>query len=94
MNNTIAKEIINRKLVLLRKKSYIELCKHYLEQHEYEQFTGKDGKEYYMKTSAFWDDKPDDILRVWINICDDGWRAFFPMVECFLIDKNNNFIDE
>jgi len=93
-NKNVAKEFIIEKINILRKKTYIELCKHYLDQHEYEQFTGKDGKEYYMQTSAFWDDKPDEVLRVWVDIHDEGWRSFFPMVECLLIDKDNNFIDE
>lgn len=92
MNKKVANEIFEEKLIFLKQFNYEYLCK-YLTETKYETIIGTDGKEYQMQIQAFWDDKPNEVLRMWISIDDGGWRAFIPMNRCFLIDKNNNIID-
>lgn len=92
MNKIVVNEIFEEKLNSLKEFTYDYLCK-YLTETENKIVIGSDGKEYQVETLAFWDDKQNEVLRLWISIDDMGWRAFIPMNRCFLIDKDKEIID-
>jgi hypothetical protein len=55
---------------------------------------GPSGTVYQLELQAFWDDKPNDVLRVTLAIDDGGIRAYMPMIEDFLIAPDGRFVGE
>ena len=47
-----------------------------------------------MEILAFWDDKPNGVLRVRAALDDGGIRAYVPMIEDFLITPDGRFVGE
>ncbi len=49
---------------------------------------------YQIEIQAYWDDKPNENIRVMGSIDDGGWRAFSPLSDDFIKSPNNEFIGE
>jgi hypothetical protein len=47
-----------------------------------------------LEVQAFWDDKPNDVLRVRAAIDDKGVRAYVPLVEDFLMAADGTSVGE
>lgn len=93
MNKIEAKEILAEQISKLRKLSYADLSKR-IDKVETFEVVGKSGVKYQLEIQFMWDAKPNNNLRVWVNIDDCGLRAFFPMTECFIISPEGKFIGE
>ena len=95
MNKIEAKAILVEEISKLRKLSYTDLSKR-IDKNETFEIVGKSGVKYQLEIQYMWDsqNKPNNNLRVWVNIDDGGWRAFIPMTECFIISPEGKFIGE
>jgi hypothetical protein len=63
----------------------------------HEETVGESGTPYQLDIYAFWDGgrrNADGDLRVRVAIDDGGWRAFYPLVEDFIVSPIGEFIGE
>jgi len=93
MDNAEAKAVLLRESVKYRARSYGDLQSLLGRQDTYE-VSGPSGVVYQLEIQAFWDDKPNDVLRVRAAIDDKGIRAYMPMIEDFLIAPDGTFVGE
>ena len=93
MDSVEAKTLLLNESMKYRAKSYSDLKRLLGRQDTYE-VSGPSGIVYQLEVQAFWDDKPDDILRISAAIDDKGMRAYMPMIEDFLIAPDGTFVDE
>lgn len=93
MNKAEARSILHAEILKYRAKSYLDLL-YLLEQQDCYELKSSSGVLYQLEIQAFWDDKPNDVLRVRGSIDDRGWRAFFPLVEDVLLTPTGNFVGE
>ena len=93
MDNAEAKAVLLEVSGKYRAKSYDELKALLGHQDTYE-VSAASGVVYQLEVQAFWDDKPNDVLRVRAAIDDKGIRAYMPMVEDFLIAADGAFVGE
>ena len=93
MNSAEARAILLKESAKYREKSYGDLLT-LLDQQDCYEIEGSSGVRYQLEIQAFWDDKPNDVLRVRAVIDDGGIRAFFPMMEDFLIAPDGRFVGE
>jgi hypothetical protein len=93
MNKAEARSILHAELLKYRAKNYPDLL-YLLERQDCFEVKGSSGVLYQLEIQAFWDAKPNDILRVQGSIDDRGLRAFFPLVEDFLITPAGQLIGE
>ena len=93
MNNVEARGIVVAESAKYRAKGYKDLLALLGRQDHYE-VSGASGTLYQMKILAFWDDKPNGVLRVRAAIDDGGIRAYVPMIEDFLITPEGRFVGE
>lgn len=81
----------------LRALSYGELVAEYLKRSDTVQVEGRDGVEYNLEVTAYWDDRKKRTLRV-LACVDDGslrWGLFSTSVcEDFIIGPDGAFIGE
>ena len=93
MNNVEARGIVVAESAKYRAKGYKDLLALLGHQDHYE-VSGASGTLYQMEILAFWDDKPNGVLRVRGAIDDGGIRAYVPMIEDFLITPDGRFVGE
>jgi hypothetical protein len=93
MNSAEAGSILLAESAKYRTKSYEDLLTLLVRQDCYE-VEGPSGVRYQLEIQAFWDGKPNDVLRVRAGIDDGGIRAFYPMMEDFLIAPDGRFVGE
>ena len=93
MDSAEAKSVLLEESAKYRAKSYGELKTLLGRQDTYE-VSGPSGVVYQLEIQAFWDDKPNDVLRVRAAIDDKGIRAYMPMIEDFLIAVDGTFVGE
>ena len=55
---------------------------------------GVSGVRYQLEVQAFWDDKPDNNIRIMVSIDDGGLRAFYPITEDFIMSPSGAFVGE
>ncbi len=55
---------------------------------------GPSGTTYQVEVSAVWDNKPGGVLRLFFTIDDGGWRAFYPVTRCGLVEAEGTFDGE
>ena len=77
MDNVVADEIIGKELESLRKLPYSYLSA-LIGKPVTRKAAGPDGREYDIEVQAFWDDRPDEDLRVIVSVSDASWRAMLP----------------
>ncbi len=94
MDKIEARQIISTELELFRGKAYSEL----VQMIDAEPITGErtspNGQWYQFEIQAFWDDKPNGIIRVSGSIDGGGLRAFAPLTEDFIKSPSNEFVGE
>lgn len=94
MNKKEAKELLLNELSKFRKLDYSELKQHI----DAEPYTSdsklENGNWYQFEVQVFWDDKPEDDIRVIGSVDDGGWRAFVPMTESYILAPSGKFVDE
>jgi len=93
MNNVEARGIVVAESNKYRAKGYKDLLALLRRQDHYE-VSSASGTLYQMEILAFWDDKPNGVLRVRGAIDDGGIRAYVPMIEDFLITPDGRFVGE
>jgi hypothetical protein len=93
MNEIEATEILAEQIRKLKAFSYDDLCKR-IDKEETFEVIGMSGVKYQLEFQFMWDDKPNNNLRVWVNIDDFGPRVYFPMTKCFIISPKGKFIGE
>ena len=94
MNTADARAVLIQELARYRARSYSELVHELLGKQDTYEVKSSTGIKYQVEIQAFWDDKPNDILRVMGAIDDGGIRAYVPMTEDFLIAPTGEFIGE
>ena len=93
MDSAEAKALLLKESAKYRAKSYADL-KALLGRQETYEVGGPSGVVYQLEIQAFWDDKPNDVLRVRAAIDDGGIRAYMPMIEDFLLAPDGTFVGE
>ena len=93
MDNAEARAVLLKESAKYRAKTYADLQSLLGRQDTYE-VSGPSGVVYQLEIQAFWDDKPNDVLRVRAAIDDGGIRAYMPMIEDFLIAADGTFVGE
>jgi hypothetical protein len=69
----------------VREKSYRELRDLFLDHERSEEIAGPSGKRYVSEVLAYWDDKPDGALRVFVTLTPASrWRWFPAMSGDFI----------
>jgi hypothetical protein len=70
-----AKRIFAEFYESVHEKSFRELRDRFLDNEQSEDITGPSGKSYQAEVLAYWDDKPDGALRVFVRLTPVGrWR--------------------
>ena len=54
---------------------------------------GASGVTYQVEVEVFWDGRPGGALRV-LGSIDDGWRAFSPLCDDFILGPDGRFVGE
>ena len=95
--------------MLLRKKHYLPILKPIVEEYRKRNYEfwlqhidkepivftkTKNNIEFQIEICAFWDDKPNENIRIMISIDDSGLRAYSPVTNDFIISPSNEFIGE
>lgn len=99
MDRREARAVAEERLSALRGQTYAELSARYsLDQGNeptWETAIGPSGVVYQLKLYAFWDDRPNRDLRVWVD-ADDGRKSAFrrPETVCFIIAPDGSFVGE
>ncbi len=93
MDTEEARTLLRTELVRYRAKRYDELVT-LIENHEHREIVGASGTTYQIQIYAFWDAKPNAVLRVSAAIDDGGVRAYFPMTDDFLVAPSGEFVGE
>lgn len=95
MNKIEAKEILSEQITRLKRLSYTELLKFFGPVNiKVLELAGKSGKKYQVEIKSFWDDKPNQNLRVSVSIDDGGWRAWVPITDSFIVSPKANSFDD
>lgn len=93
MDKREAKAILADEFRKYRERSYGEL-QELLDRTDAFEVTGGSGTSYQLEFYAVWDDKAGGNLRVLGYIDDGGWRAYFPLGDCFIIAPDGSFVGE
>jgi hypothetical protein len=93
MDSAEAKSVLLEESAKYRAKSYTDL-KSLLGHQETYEVSAPSGVVYQVEVQAFWDGKPNEVLRVRAAIDDKGQRAYVPMVEDFLVAADGTFVGE
>ena len=94
MDKAEAQRIARDRLGELRKLSYEELRKRFLDQPDTIEVRGSSGTTYQVETEALWDADEGGDLRVSVAVDDGGWRAFVPLTDDFIVSPDGSFVDE
>ncbi len=94
MDTADARAVLSQELARYRAKSYGELVRQLLGKQDTYEVRSSSGVKYQLEIQAFWDDKPNDVLRIMGAIDDGGVRAYVPVSEDFLIAPTGEFIGE
>jgi hypothetical protein len=94
MNTQEAKKIIADQLKPYREKSYSELVKMVKQQPLTYEVRGQSGALYQIEIQAFWDDRPNDNIRIMGSIDDGGLRAYSPLSDDFIKSPTDEFVGE
>lgn len=93
MNKREAIQVLQRKLEEYRALSYEQLSLR-IDQKDHHEVVGESGVRYQIELEFLWDDKPNKNIRVFGMIDDSGWRAWMPLVQCFIRAPDESLIGE
>jgi hypothetical protein len=93
MDTEEARTLLRTELAGYRAKGYHDLVT-LIKSHEHREIVGASGTIYQLEIYAFWDAKPNEVLRVSAAIEDGGIRAYFPLTDDFLVAPSGEFVGE
>jgi hypothetical protein len=80
-----AKQIFASSYESLRDKSYQELRGLFLDNEQITEITNPSGKRYDLEVVAYWDDKPEGALRVFVTLTPASrWRLLGSIDDTFI----------
>ena len=85
MDRDEARQVFAQEMADLTRRSYQELVDVLLNKPQTVEKTGPSGTRYQVELEAWWDEKPNGVLRVTGAIDDGGLRAFAPLTESLLV---------
>ncbi len=94
MNTQEAKKIIADQLKSYREKPYSELIKMIKQKPLTYEIRGQSGTLYQIEIEAFWDDRPNEDIRIMGSIDDGGLRAYSPISDDFIKSPTDEFVGE
>ncbi len=94
MNTQQAKQIIADQLKSYREKPYSELIKMIKQKPLTYEVRGQSGTLYQIEIQAFWDDRPNDNIRIMGSIDDGSMRAYSPISDDFIKNPVDGFVGE
>ena len=94
MNTDEAKQILAHKLAEYRTLTYKQLAEKVDQRSDRYSVTAPSGVLYQVVIHMFWDDKPNEVVRVNGSIDDSGWRAYLPLTDSFLAAPDGSFVGE
>ena len=94
MNTTEARDILRSELERYRRKPYSELVRMVDADSINRETTASSGTEYQTEIQVFWNDKPNENVRVIGSVDDGGWRAYFPLCDGFIKSPRDEFVGE
>jgi hypothetical protein len=93
MNKAEAREVLAAAIERLRSTPRDSLLRLIDESVNYE-VTGPSGTVYQVELEAWWDDRPSENLRVVVAVDDEGWSAFKPICDDFIVAPDGSFVGE
>jgi hypothetical protein len=93
MDKKEAQQLLKARVNQLRAISYHDLLG-LLDKETVIEMEGVSGRHYSIETSVFWDGAKDRDLRVIVAIDDEGWRAYAPMTDDFIMAPDGSFVGE
>lgn len=94
MNSQEAKKIIADQLTPYREKPYSELIKMIKQKPLTYEVRGQSGTLYQIEIQAFWDNQPNENIRIMGSIDDGGLRAYSPISDDFIKSPTGQFVGE
>ncbi len=94
MNKHEAKALLARELEGWRQQSYADLVHLVDDEPKTGEVRGDKGVRYQYKIQVVWDAHPGEDIRVLGAIDDGGFRAFFPVMDGFIIAPDGGFVGE
>ena len=91
MDRAEAKSILTKELTEFAARPYKDLVK-LIKRADVKNIVGKSGVNYQIEFDVFWDSKPNGNLRVMASIDDGGWRAFVPLSDSLIIERDGTLI--
>jgi hypothetical protein len=89
-----ARSLLAQRVAELREQSFAELRDAWLNEPDCEQVTGPDGREYQIEIDAFWNDRGQENLRVWVSVWGGGRWGIAGMPDSFVIAPDGTFLYE
>jgi hypothetical protein len=88
-----AQTILSSELQRYRQKQYSDLAR-LVDNSERKEIIGKSGARYQLVISGYWDDKPNEDVRIIAAIDDGGRSAWIPMTDSFILSSSGKFVGE
>ena len=93
LNREEATHLLRSELAYYRTKTHQQLSE-LVDMQEIREVTGKSGAIYTIEVSSYWDDKPNQDIRVIASISDGGKSAYVPMTGDFILSPTGQFVGE
>ncbi len=87
-------KILEEQIVILRNKSYKELCTYLNRKNNVIDAIGDSGKKFNVEINVFFDSKSSKNIRVIVAVDDGGLRSVIPRSSDFIMSPDGNFIGE
>jgi hypothetical protein len=93
MNRDEALEVLNREVARLHGRTHAELVA-LIHAPWHSEHVTESGHKYQVEVGAAWDDKPDQVLRLFFSVDNGGIRAYVPLTMCGLVQPGSCFDGE
>ena len=93
MDTAEANSVLASEMRKYRARSYAELRVRIGSEDDFIA-TAPSGKQYQVEVNFFWDDMPDENIRVMGAIDDGSWRSMIPLTDSFILSPDGKFIGE
>jgi hypothetical protein len=93
LNREEATLLLSSELAHYRTKTYQQISE-LVDMQEIREVAGKSGAVYTVEVSAYWDDEPNQDIRVIASISDGGKSAYVPMTDDFILSPTGRFVGE
>jgi len=93
LNREEATLLLSSELALYRAMTHQQLSE-LVDMQEIREVAGKSGAVYTIEVSSYWDDEPNQAIRVIASISDGGKSAYVPMTDDFILSPTGQFVGE